>query len=149
MIILFVVAVIVLADRFNEHRQFVNQLDTLGQDAWALVVTGERSSVGIYVTFRDAADAERAGFVRPQYYSEERLQTVKAGAEIRVRYLPAQYASYVVLSDQLETVRAYRGYATDVLLALAFSWLWIVIYPDFLYLGYVDDNQYIWQRRFK
>lgn len=149
-ILLFVVLAFVLVERYAEHHRFLDQLETSGQEAWAIVGTGKPSEqFGYYVTFRDTTGAERSGFLKPDYYTPDVVQTVRPGAEVRIRYLAPSYESAVVLADHLDAVRAYWGFAYDVLIILGVSWVWLVFYPDFLYIGYVKDDNFDIRRRFK
>jgi hypothetical protein len=134
-ILMFVVGLIVLADRAGEHNRFVRDLRA-GSVVNAEVTEVDQEEDLITVRYL-AGGEERYGLLYTHYYPGA-FEDLRAGQSVRVRILPQAYEARVAWEERFAQVEGYLGYAVEPGIILAIAWLVVVLHPEFLYLGYAE-----------
>lgn len=149
-ILMFIVGVIVLLERGGAHYQFVRQLETEGLVAEAVVegLSLENDWAMLRLAAPDGmGNPNRFGILELQYYPDLR-QRLQNGDRIQVRYLPPSYESRTALESRLDEVRGYWGWALEAGVLMLISWLVVIFYPHWLYLGYGSSLDELMSRDF-
>lgn len=142
-IILFLVGGLVGIDEVNQHRQYVHEMETVGQVATATVDFQSPDNDWIFVDFTAADGDERSDRLEMKYYPERYWEALTPGTTVAIRYLPYPYrnSGNVVLEEEFARIQEHRPFF-DQQIALVFfvSWAVIIIKPQPLYIGLVGEE---------
>ena len=136
--------VLALVVRYGAHRGMLDRMATVGLETEAIVQSVTPEYGWIHVTYSDRQANERYGVLETAYYPAEHWQTAQSGTALKIRYLPSGEtgSDRVLLADQLERVRRYRGYiSAELVVVLAVCWLGVIVYPQWLYVGIIDIGE--------
>jgi hypothetical protein len=139
MILMFIVAVIALLDRGNQHFRLVKGLQEQGLVTQAEVLDEQPSSLGIPVVFDQPGFGEQYFFIKTDYYSPEVIQSLHEGDQISILYTPEFNESRAVLADHFDDVRHWLGFAVDPLVMMLVACLTVIAHPEILYIGYIEN----------
>lgn len=137
--VLFVIGIIMLLEDTGAHHRLVTKFEQNGIAALANVDQITTYDGSLQVVFTDAGAKERRGRIKASYYPPEVWQSYIQREQVEILYLPESYEYEVVLRAEFGYVQGYWGFAVQELLILAVSWFFIILHPEFLYLGYVKD----------
>lgn len=140
--LMFLVGVIAGLDRWGTHNRFLDKLETYGKTTEARVsyVDGY-SRAG--VDFIDSDGRQRYGTLELRYYSSEVIQTIRPGVLLDVIYIDAliSESEKTALLEYYPDVQHAPAVTPDVWWGLGISWLVIVFYPKFTFLGMIDFSE--------
>ncbi len=136
-ILFFLLAVLMLNVTFWEHRNFVRDLEVDGYVTQA-TVTHIYDDAELLVEFVDNREFERSEIIEVQYYDAQTLASITEGTTLDIRYLD-YLVQPPVLDAHFQQVQAYRVPLGGLWTILLMSWLIIIVRPDWLYTGFVED----------
>ncbi len=144
-ILFFLLGAVMLPIELRSHPAMVKDLAAEGVVAEA-VVDYIYDDGKIHFEFLDQEGDERYEILDPIYYTPEVRQTLQLDSVHTIRYMP-RYEHSPVLEDYFNQVRAYRKDLSGLYFLLGTSWFILIIRPDFLYIGYIEDWDALFKRR--
>ncbi len=138
--LMFLVGVIVGLDRAGAQQRLLEHLDTYGKttDATISYIDDEYNRAGVDYLRLDG----RAGYgtLDLRYYDPVVRASIQPGAVVRIIYIDALISEgeKTVLAEHFDSVTSYPLVPPDVWGILLASWLLILFYPQFVFLGMVD-----------
>lgn len=141
MILMFIIAVIILLDYGGQHYKLVKTLHEQGVQAQAKVVDAPPTSLGIPVVFNQPDYGEQYLFIKVDYYSPGVIESLHAGDQVAILYLPEYNESRAVLADHFADVKHWYGFAVEPLIMMLVACLAVIVHPEVLYIGYVSGDQ--------
>lgn len=140
MILMFVIAVIILLDYGGRHYNLVKNLQEQGVEAQAEVVDAQPTSLGIPVVFNQPDHGEQYLFIKVDYYSPGVIESLHAGDQVAILYLPEYNDSRAVLADHFTDVKHWYGFAVEPLGMMLVACLAVIVHPEVLYIGYISGD---------
>lgn len=145
-ILFFLLGALMLPIELMEHPNYLKALETEGvlTEAW---VDYRYEDGDIHLKFINIEGETDFRILETDYYNRKVRGTLKLESVHTIRYVPQNYDHGPVLEQHFDQVRAYRQDLSGLYFIIGVSWLLLSIRPDFLYLGYVDDNDLLFKRR--
>jgi hypothetical protein len=141
MILMFIIAVIILLDYGGQHYNLVKTLQEQGVQARAEVVDAQPTSLGIPVVFNQPDYGEQYLFIKVDYYSPRVIESLHAGDQVAILYLPKYNESRAVLADHFADVKHWCGFAVEPLWMMLIACLAVIVHPEVLYIGYIRMDE--------
>ncbi len=138
--LMFLVGVIAALDRAGAQRRLLEKLETYGKvtDATVSYIDDEYNRAG--VDYLRSNGQTGYGTLDFRYYPAEVWQTLQSGDTVQILYIDAliSESEKTILVEYYDAVQAYPLVEPDVWGILLFSWLFIVVTPQFVFLGMVE-----------
>ncbi len=136
-VLFFLLGFLMLNVTYWEHRNFVQELETAGY-----VTQGEITYVyedaDLLVEFVDYKERERSAIMDVHYYDAATLADITEGSQVDIRYVEYMVEP-PVLEAHFAQVQAYEPAMGGLWFLFFLSWAIIIVRPDWLYTGFVDD----------
>jgi hypothetical protein len=138
-LLFFLLCALLLPVNVREHPLFLAQLEEEGQVTKA-TVTAVLDNGTVLIRYTTAAGAERTDSLATAYYDGSVRATLQPESVHTVRYLPTYGDNQSpILESEIDAVRSYRKPLGGLYALLIASWLVLIIRPDILYAGYVQN----------
>jgi hypothetical protein len=144
-ILFFLLGLAVLPENLTAHPNYLKMLDEEGIVARA-TITHVYEDGDVLFAFTTEDGDSMSQILDPKYYSANVIATLELDTQHSLRYLPT-YFEGPILEDHFDQVRAYRKDNSGLWFILGLSWLILIIRPDFLYIGYVEDMNAFFERK--
>ncbi|MEO1654575.1 MAG: hypothetical protein AAFU64_13600 [Bacteroidota bacterium] len=138
-ILLFVLSSLLLVfGQIPERYQLISRLQKEGISTLAEVYAIDKDHISF--SFRDQRQKESYGYLLKKHYRPSQLASIRKGVRLRVRYLPSPPGGAVILLEEGLDRLIYDLYFFRILLITLFvSWLFVIMYPDFLFVGIEEE----------
>ncbi len=144
-ILFFLIGAIMLPVELSEHPIYLQALEEEGVLAEARV-DYIYDDGDIHLEFVDVDGEETYRILEKEYYFPETLVDLRLDTVHTIRYAPQNYDVDPALEEHLDEVYAYRQDLSGLYFILVVSWLVLIIRPDFLYVGYVENLDALFAR---
>ncbi|HNT23575.1 MAG TPA: hypothetical protein PKM21_04375 [Anaerolineales bacterium] len=139
MIIVFIICVLELFYRGGEHFRLVDQLEQIGQVTTATIQHLDIHGKTALIQFSNHEGKPEHGYLELKYYARRVVAGLTVGSEVRIRYLPEPYGNRPVLEEHFRQLRFHWTFTGEYGVLALICWAWMVIHPEFLYIGYTRD----------
>lgn len=122
------------------HRELVRRLDAEGQVEVGYIDFYADDMRTLFIDGNEDG-TEYFGSMKTWCYPDEVINSLQEGDEVMIRYVPGRIED-LALEEYMHYVRACPGVDPTMLYILGVCIVWVIIYPDFLYFGYIDDDSF-------
>ncbi len=120
------------------HRELIRRLDTEGQVEVGYI---DFYAEDMHLLFIDGNEdgTEYFGSLPTQCYPDEVINSLQEGDPVAIRYIPGRVED-LALEEYMNYVRDCPGIEPAMYYILGVCVVWVIIYPEFLYFGYFDED---------
>jgi hypothetical protein len=122
------------------HREMVRRLDTEGVVEVGFVDFYDEETRTLFFD-RTEDGSEYFGTMKTWCYPDEVINSLHEGEPVMIRYVPGRIED-LALEEYMHHYRNCPGVDPTMLYILGVCIVWVIIYPDFLYFGYIDDAEF-------
>lgn len=122
------------------HREMVRRLDTEGVVDVGFVSFYDEETRTLFLD-RTEDGSVYFGTLETQCYPDELINSYQRGDQVMIRYVPGRIED-LALEEYMHHYRNCIGFDPTMLYILGVCIVWVIIYPDFLYFGYIDDAEF-------
>jgi len=145
-ILFFLLCAVLLPVELSEHPNYLEVLEneSLIVDATIDYVYDDGD---VHVIFLGQDREEQYAILETHFYTPEVVQTLTKGSSHTIRYVPNDWDNGPVLAAHFDQVLAYRKDLSGLYFLFGISWLMLIIRPDFLYIGYIENFENLFKRQ--
>lgn len=142
-ILLFVLGSLILCfGLIPERYQLIHRLETEGLLAKAKIESEDETGFLLY--FQDSEQQERSGRLYKKHYRPSQIDKIREKDQFDIRYLArASDGQALLLEEGLDSLLYDLYFFRTLLILLFISWIFIILQPDFLFIGIEQELQKI------
>ena len=122
------------------HREMVRRLDSEGQVEIGFIDFYDEETRTLFID-RNEDGSSYFGTLDTICYPDELINSYQEGDQVAIRYVPGRIED-LVLEEHMGHYRKCAGFDPALFYVLGVCIVWVIIYPDFLYFGYIDDAEF-------